>query len=88
VVYRGPRLPELAGHYLYADYVSGKVWALKYDSQAKRVAANRSIESATTPYIAMGEDEKGEVYLTDVFGQFWMIERATKERPAAGPTAK
>ncbi|MCA8990276.1 MAG: PQQ-dependent sugar dehydrogenase, partial [Planctomycetaceae bacterium] len=31
-VYRGKDLPELDGMYLYGDYVSGKLWALKYDS--------------------------------------------------------
>ena len=78
VVYRGARLPELAGHYLYADYVSGKVWALKYDVSEKRVVANRQIASATNPYIAIGEDERGEVFFTDVFGQFWLIDRTAK----------
>ena len=30
-VYRGKALPELEGYYLCADYVSSKIWALKYD---------------------------------------------------------
>lgn len=61
-VYRGPRLPELSGHYLYADYVTAKHWALKYDDQAKRVVANRSIKDQSLPVLSFGEDEKGEVY--------------------------
>ena len=73
-VYHGKRVPELEGHYIYADYVSGKVWALKYDAKAGRVTANRSIESATMPYIAIGLDDASEVYLTDVFGQIWWLE--------------
>jgi uncharacterized repeat protein (TIGR03806 family) len=31
VVYHGPRLPELEGAYIFADYVSGNIWALRWD---------------------------------------------------------
>ncbi len=61
-VYRGKALPELEGHYVYADYVTSKIWALKYDEKAKRVTANRSIPDPTKPVISFGEDEQGEVY--------------------------
>lgn len=63
-VYRGEKLPELAGHYLYADYVSGKIWALKYDEAKKAVVANRSIPytGANLPVVSFGEDEAGELY--------------------------
>ena len=30
-VYRGTRLSQLYGYYVFADYVSGNVWALRYD---------------------------------------------------------
>jgi len=64
VVYRGKKLPQLEGYYLYADYVSGKMWGLKYDEQAKQVKANRPIEvpGPALPVISFGEDEAGEVY--------------------------
>jgi glucose/arabinose dehydrogenase len=62
-VYRGPRLPELTGHYIYGDYVSGKNWALKHDEAKGRVVANRPIKDRTLPIFSFGEDEKGEVYL-------------------------
>jgi glucose/arabinose dehydrogenase len=62
-VYRGRRLPELDGHYLYVDYVSGKTWALKYDESKKRVVANRPIKDFGSPIMSFGEDEAGEVYL-------------------------
>jgi glucose/arabinose dehydrogenase len=62
-VYRGTRLPELVGYYLYADYVSGRLWALKYDHEAGQVIANMGIPSKTTnQVISYGEDEEGEVY--------------------------
>jgi glucose/arabinose dehydrogenase len=62
-VYRGKKLPELDGHYLYADYVSGKIWALRYDDEKGRVVANRTIRDKAAPIMSFGEDEEGEAYL-------------------------
>ncbi len=61
-VYRSDRLPELQGKYLYADYVSGRVWALTYDESAGRVVGNEEIVGGGTPVLAFGEDDDGEVY--------------------------
>jgi glucose/arabinose dehydrogenase len=61
-VYRGKRLPELAGHYLYADYVTNKLWALRYDDSQKRVVANRPIRDPNVPVMSFGEDQQGEAY--------------------------
>lgn len=66
VVYRGKKLPELTGKYIYADYVTGKIWALKYDESAKKVISNEAIPSQKLPVITFGEDEQGEVYFTIV----------------------
>jgi quinoprotein glucose dehydrogenase len=68
----------LQGFYLYGDYVSGKIWALKFDFDAKRVVSNRPIpvdpaEGDNLPVVTFGEDEQGEVYLSDAFGRiFWI----------------
>jgi len=61
-VYRGQRLPQLAGKYIYADYVTGKLWALAYDAKAGRVAGNHPIPGGKMPVLSFGEDEPGEVY--------------------------
>jgi glucose/arabinose dehydrogenase len=61
-VYRGKLLPELDGYYLYADYVTMKHWALKYDFDKKRVVANRPIPDPNVPVMSFGEDEDGEIY--------------------------
>jgi glucose/arabinose dehydrogenase len=77
-VYRGKKLPQLVGCYLYADYVSGKVWALKYDEAAKKVVANYSIRGNVMPIMSFGEDEQGESYYTTDTGRingFRPIER-------------
>jgi glucose/arabinose dehydrogenase len=67
-VYRGKKFPALVGHYLYADYVSGRIWALKYDDAKKAVVANHPIpyQGAALPVISFGEDEAGESYFTIV----------------------
>jgi glucose/arabinose dehydrogenase len=62
LVYRGELLPELNGYYLYADYVSAKIWALRYDDAKGRVVENRSIRDPNVPVMSFGEDEKSEAY--------------------------
>jgi glucose/arabinose dehydrogenase len=77
-VYRGPGLPELDGAYLYGDYITGKIWALRYDTAAKRVVANRPIRTPGLPILSFGEDEQGEVYFltTSVTGKgIYQIQR-------------
>ncbi len=77
-VYRGQRVPELAGAYLYADYITGQVYALRYDEQAKRVTANQPIAGNIMPVFSFGEDEPGEAYFMTTQG--WIFRFA----PAGG----
>jgi hypothetical protein len=60
-VYRGRVLTALVGSYLYGDYVSGKIWALRYD-EGQRLVANRPVQDRSLPILSFGEDEQGEVY--------------------------
>jgi hypothetical protein len=61
-VYRGKNVPELEGAYLYADYVTGQIWALWYDAATEKVTANRTIRKNGSPILSFGEDDDGEVY--------------------------
>jgi glucose/arabinose dehydrogenase len=83
VVYRGRRLPELEGAYLYADYVTAKIWALRYDEAKGRVVANRRVRDPNVPVLSFGEDEAGEVYFLTYTptgkGIYWFV------RPKAAP---
>ncbi len=58
------RLPSLKGKYIYADYVSGAVWALTYDPSSKKVTRNEQIIAGGTPVFAFGEDAAGEIYFS------------------------
>lgn len=82
LVYRGKELPELEGGYLYADYVTMKIWALWYDEETKRVTANRELLSPGEPIVTFGEDESGEVYFTTVTptkGAIYRLERVDRK---------
>jgi uncharacterized repeat protein (TIGR03806 family) len=61
-VYHGRRLHDLAGAYLYADFISGNVWALRWDGKA--ATANPKIARTSLLISAFGEDEAGEAYFT------------------------
>ncbi|MFL2869850.1 MAG: PQQ-dependent sugar dehydrogenase [Pirellulaceae bacterium] len=66
-VYRGSAVPSLNGMYMYADYVSGKVWALEH-TPGGEILGNHEIKSMKLPIITFGEDQQGEVYLTTQLG--------------------
>jgi glucose/arabinose dehydrogenase len=74
-VYRGQALPSLVGHYVYADYVTGRVWALPVDGVgATRGAAleTRPVELGKVPQPAsFGIDEAGELYITSFDGRLY-----------------
>ena len=79
VVYRGKKLPELYGAYLYADYVSGQVWALRYDGV--KATSNRTIVRPKPDITSFGQDEAGEVYFTDFDGYIYNFRKVA---PPAG----
>lgn len=64
-VYRGAALPTLRGAYVFGDYCSGRIWALREQGGAW----TRTL-LLDTPYeiSSFGEDEAGELYLTDLGG--------------------
>lgn len=75
LVYRGKQFPELEGAYVYGDYVSGKIWALWYDFDKKKVIANRPISTPDNlPMMSFGEDADGEIYFTTPFGAIFGFE--------------
>jgi len=81
-------LPELEGAYLYADYITVKIWALRYDAAAKKVTANQEIPvGANLPIMSFGADEEGEVYFT-TFSQagqgLYRFERTKSPAEAGG----
>lgn len=66
-VYRGKTVPQLAGKYIYADYVSKRVWALDY--QGNGSFTNEVIlNSSGISIAAFGVDYNKELYMLDLVG--------------------
>ena len=68
-VYRGSSAPELEGAYLYADYVSGRVWALRYNGPGN--VENTLLFDTDYSVSTFGVDEQGELYLVDRAGSLY-----------------
>ncbi len=76
-VYRGKAFPSLVGWYIFADYVDGRIFALKYDSgkvgavgvvftppndgNQKGVVRPKNLQPSS-----FGEDAEGELYVCDI----------------------
>ena len=70
VVYRGSKVPALAGKYLYGDYVTGLLWGLEKGPDG-RATSNRPIAGNKHPVVSFGEGPDGEAYFVTSFGQVW-----------------
>ena len=73
VVYRGAELPWLVGAYLFADYCSGRVWALQ---PGERGGSVQQLEQLDAQIASFGVDARGEVYLLTFDGPILRLSRA------------
>ena len=71
-VYRGQRLKRLYGAYVYADYVSGRIWAIRY--RDGKVTAHREILNQPKNIASFGEGADGELYLLAFDGRIYVLQ--------------
>jgi len=87
-VYRGKKIPELCGTYIYGDFVSQAIWGLRYEGKTvinhKTLFSPRSIFRLAIDYFdddgllisTFGEDEEGELYVAAYqSGRIYRIEK-------------
>jgi glucose/arabinose dehydrogenase len=70
-VYRGTSIRGLCGAYLYGDYGSGDISALRYDGRT--VTAHTTLFESHRPITSFGEDVQHELYLVDHQGDILKI---------------
>ena len=74
-VYRGERLPSLSGAYIYGDFCSGKVWALRYNGT--EVTEHLELVNSGIQISAFAEDQNGEIYILSYGKQIYQLETNT-----------
>jgi glucose/arabinose dehydrogenase len=65
-VVRGPDQPALIGGYVFADYCSGRIWAIDPSTDAYRDPT--VVADSGRSIAAFGEDEAGNLYAADISG--------------------
>jgi glucose/arabinose dehydrogenase len=83
-VYRGTALPELVGWYVYGDFVTGALWALKRDEEGPSAPDQHPVATGVSvvkilahgPNIAsFGEGPGGELYVCCFDGKIYRLGR-------------
>ena len=72
VVYRGSAMPELAGHFLFADYCSGWVRSVDKNGDVREWLPAGNLSAVTS--FGVGPD--GEAYVLSATGTVYRLERA------------
>ena len=70
-VYRGSAIPALRGFYLFADYGSGRVWAM--DGPAGARARVPGLDGRLSAISSFGQDARGELYIVSLRGSVYRI---------------
>lgn len=76
-VYRGTTVPELAGKYVYADFMTGLIWALTYDGSTAEVT---TLLDSDLSIASFGVDQNNELYFLAFDGYIYRF-----ESPSGGP---
>ncbi|MHA2611049.1 MAG: PQQ-dependent sugar dehydrogenase [bacterium JZ-2024 1] len=64
-VYRGSSIPALCGAYVFGDYGSGRIWALYYQPESKKVFPPGLLLNTSLAISTFGIDENYEIYVAD-----------------------
>jgi uncharacterized repeat protein (TIGR03806 family) len=85
VVFRGDKLPDLRGAYIYGDWSTGKIFGIRHEKG--RVTWHKELASTTLQITGFGLDSHGELLIADHGGGYYRLEPTPKEvNPPKFPT--
>ncbi|NHI89179.1 MAG: glucose sorbosone dehydrogenase [Candidatus Thorarchaeota archaeon] len=76
-VYRGSNLPVLSGHYVYADYISGRIWSLNHTGNGS--VSNTEVFDTNLRISSFGVDSQNEIYFLAFNGKVYSFELVQTE---------
>ncbi len=71
-VYRGEKIPELQGWYVYGDFGSGLIWALRYDPKKKELLEHKATGKVHA-IASFGVDRHNELYICSFDGRIYKL---------------
>ncbi|PHS07135.1 MAG: hypothetical protein COA78_13700 [Blastopirellula sp.] len=75
--YFGKEFPELQGAYIYGDYVTGKIWALRYEDN--QVTWHKEIADTPLRIISFSLSSAGEIDILDFDGSVHRLATNTQQ---------
>jgi len=82
-VYHGKQFPDLQNAYVYGDYETGRIWALRYDG--RKVTEHRELIDTPLKLVGFGEAADGELILLDYTGSLHELRKTPPADPANPP---
>jgi glucose/arabinose dehydrogenase len=70
-VYRGTAAPSLTGQYIFADYVSGRIYALSENSDG--TFSNQTLMDTRLNIASFGLDQQNELYICAFDGKIYKL---------------
>ncbi len=70
-VFRGPATPSLLGAYVYADFCSGNIWAVRHDGTS--VTEQMLLVTGGLSISSFGQDLDGNLYILDFGGGIFSL---------------
>ena len=77
-VYYGKRLEELAGAYIYGDYVTGKIWGVRHDGQ--KVTWLEELVDTPLQIICFGVDNADRLYVVGYDGTIHRLAKSPAQQ--------
>lgn len=76
-VYRGEKYPWLVGAYVYGDYSTGNIWAVRHDGG--EVVWERHLARSTAQITGFAADSEGELLVADHAGRIFRFEENKRD---------